>query len=169
MKKLTALILSTAIAPAFALSTVAIAGNHDDKQDSGLQDSTGQNTGMQGTTGQNGGMQDSAGQNAGMQRSGEAQLSNKPAGAFYADDVIGNNIKHRSSDEDIGEINDLIIGEDGRIVGVVVTTSGFLGLGGQDAGLNWDQIDHSREDGESVFYTDIDEDSLRDSPKYERD
>lgn len=144
MKKLTALILSAAIIPAFALSTAAIAGEHDE-------------------------MQPDAEQHADEQQSGEPQMSSKPAGAFYADDVIGNTVKHRSSDEDVGEIQDLIIGEDNRIVGVVVETSGFLGLGGQHVGLGWDHIEHTMEDDESVFYTDIDEETLRNSPEYERD
>lgn len=144
MKKLAILILSAAIAPAFALSTAAIAENHDNEQADDQK-------------------------SASMQGTGEAQLSGKPSGAFYATDVIGNNVKHRGTDENIGEINDLIIGNDGHIVGVVVTTSGFLGLGGQDAGLDWDRIEHSMEDDESMFYTDIDEEALRNSPKYERD
>ncbi|MGM0983022.1 MAG: PRC-barrel domain-containing protein [Pseudomonadota bacterium] len=99
----------------------------------------------------------------------EAQVSGKLSGAFYAADVIGNNIKHRGTDEDVGEVNDLIIDEDGQIVGVVVTTSGFLGLDGQDAGLSWKYIEHSMEDEESVFYTEMDEEALRNLPKYERD
>ncbi|WP_181422019.1 PRC-barrel domain-containing protein [Halomonas sp. LBP4] len=145
MKKLTALILSAAIVPALALSTAAMAEDHVE-------------------------MQPDTKQHVDEQRTGEQQMSGKPAGAFYADDVIGNTVKHRSSDEDVGKIQDLIIGEDGRIVGVVVKTGGFLGLGGQDIGLGWDHIEHTMEDDESVFYTDnIDEETLRSSPKYERD
>ncbi|GGY08524.1 hypothetical protein GCM10007160_39850 [Litchfieldella qijiaojingensis] len=144
MKKLTTLILSAAIIPALALSTAAMAEDHDD-------------------------MQADTEQQADEQRAGEQQMSGKPAGAFYADDVIGKTVKHRGSDKDVGEIQDLIIGEDGHIVGVVVKTGGFLGLGGQDIGLGWDHIEHTMEDDESVFYTDIDEETLRNSPKYERD
>jgi hypothetical protein len=51
-------------------------------------------------------------------------------------------------------------GEDGWLPG---------GLGGQDVGLGWDHIEHTLEDGDSVFYTDIDEETLRNSPVYERD
>ncbi|MFO8045778.1 MAG: PRC-barrel domain-containing protein [Halomonas sp.] len=140
MKKLTAFILSAAFVPALALSTSAIADKHDAKKADGEQ-----------------------------QMSGQQQMRSKPAGAFYADDIIGKNIKQRSSDEDIGEIQDLIIGEDGQVLGVVVTTGALLGLGGQEVGLAWDQVEHTVEDDESMFYTNVDEDTLRDSPKYERD
>ncbi|GHE20816.1 PRC-barrel domain-containing protein [Halomonas urumqiensis] len=159
MKKLTALILSAAFVPALALSTAVVAENHDDMQTE-TEHSPGE---------QNGEKQRNGDWNSDKQHANEAQLSGVPSGAFYATDVIGNNVIHRGSDEDVGEINDLIIGEDGRIVGVVVTTSGFLGLGGQDAGLSWDQIEHTMEDDESVFYTDMDEEMLKNSPKFERD
>lgn len=145
MKKLTTFILSAAFVPALALSTSAIADKHDAMKADGEQ------------------------QMSGQQRAGEQQMTSKPAGAFYADDIIGKNIKQRNSDEEIGEIQDLIIGEDGQVVGVVVTTGAFLGLGGQEVGLAWDQVEHTVEDDESVFYTNVDEDTLRESPKYERD
>ncbi|NYS62019.1 PRC-barrel domain-containing protein [Vreelandella salicampi] len=134
MKKLKTFILSAAIAPAFALSTTAMAENDD-----------------------------------AMKENGEQLMSSKPTGAFYADDVIGEAIKHRSSEEMIGEVQDLIIGEDGRIIGVVVKTSGFLGLGGQEAGINWEHIERTMEDDEAVLYTEIEEEALREAPEFERD
>jgi hypothetical protein len=146
MKKLSVLVLSAAIIPAWALSTAAIAEDRDDVQPYGEQ-----HTGDQHIEEHHAGM-------VGM-----------PAGAFYADNVIGRTIKHRTSDEDVGEIEDLVIGADGRLIGVVVKTGGFLGLGGQDVGLGWDHLEHTLEDDESVFYTDIDEETLRNSPVYERD
>ncbi|WP_168014141.1 PRC-barrel domain-containing protein [Halomonas salinarum] len=165
MKKLTTLILSAAFVPAFALSTAAIAENHDStKVDSELHPeekrAETKNTEEQRAEKQRTGEQ---------QRAGDPQMSGKPAGAFYADDVIGKTVKHRGTDEDVGEIQDLVIGNDGRIVGVVVETSGFLGLGGQHVGLGWDHIEHTMEEDESVFYTDIDEETLRNSPEYARD
>ncbi|SEP08588.1 PRC-barrel domain-containing protein [Aquisalimonas asiatica] len=138
MKKLTALTLAAALAPALALSSAAFAEDRDDMQ-------------------------------AEAEHAGERYMSGKPSGAFYADDMIGKTVKHRGSDEDVGEIRDLVIGEDGRIVGVVVTTGGFLGLGGQDVGLGWDHLEHTMEDDESVFYVDMDEETLRNAPEYERD
>ncbi|WP_416139636.1 PRC-barrel domain-containing protein [Halomonas sp. HK25] len=155
MKKLTTFILSAAFVPALALSTTAMADQHDAMKADGEQHVGEQEMGEQ--------------EMGGQQRTGEKQMSSKPAGAFYADDIIGKNIKQRSSDEEIGEIQDLIIGEDGRVVGVVVTTGAFLGLGGQEVGLSWDEVEHTVEDDESMFYTNVDEDTLRDSPKYERD
>ena len=106
---------------------------------------------------------------AGEQGAGERHLTGKPAGGFHADDLIGSKVKHRGSDENIGEVQDLIIGDDGRIVGVIVKTGGFLGLGGQNVGLGWDHLEHTQEDDDSVFYTDMEKDALRDAPEYEKD
>lgn len=166
MKKRT-LILSAAIVPGFALSTAVIAGNHDNtKMDTG---NTKVDTELRADEQVSGQQHDGEKQRTDGKRAGEQQMSGKPVGAFHAEDVIGKTVKHRESDEDVGEIQDLIISEDNRIVGVVVKTSGFLGLGGQHAGLGWDHIERTMEEDESVFYTDIDEEALRNSSKYERD
>lgn len=199
MQKLPALILSVAIAPALGLSTAAFAQEREDMQSgepgAAAQESpnraagerrsgaegTGQQAGgeerfgEQGAGGQAGAEQDPENRAAGERRSGaqgsggEQYLSIKPAGALYAGDLIGQNVRHRGSGEDVGEIQDLVIGEDGRVVGVVVTTSGFLGLGGQEVGLGWDHIEHTMENEESVFYTDMDEESLKNAPEYVRE
>ncbi|MGM0451012.1 MAG: PRC-barrel domain-containing protein [Pseudomonadota bacterium] len=139
MKTLTALTLSAAIVPAMTLSTAAFAAESDDMQ----ADSE--------------------------QHSSEQSMGAKPAGAIYAEDVIGQTVKHRETGEDVGQIEDLVIGDDGSIVGVVLTTSNFLGLGGQEVGLDWDQLEHTMEEDESAFYVDMDEEALRNAPEYTRE
>lgn len=160
MKNLNAVALSVLLLPALSLgSTAFAAGDEYDTTQEGEQ--------SEGDKG--GGQQHAAGLEEGDQHNGEQHLSGKPEGALHADDLIGKTVKHRDSDEDIGEIQDLIIGDDGQILGVVVTTGGFLGLGGQDIGLGWDHLEHAQEDDESVFYVDMEEDALRDAPAYEKD
>lgn len=148
MKKLTSLILSATIVPALAMGTVAFA------QDQGGTQADQQGIGEQ---------------RADEQHVDEQFMSRKPAGALYADDVIGKTVKHRQSGDDIGEIQDLIIGENGRILGVVVKTDGFFGIGRHNVSLGWDHLEHSIGDNESVFYVDMDEETLRNAPEHERD
>ena len=159
MNKLTSLMLAATIAPALALSTATFAQDAAGMERAGDDERDGE--------------QYSGDQRADQQRSGEhladqQYIDRKPAGALYADDVIGKTVKHRATGDDVGEIKDLVIGEDGRIVGVVVTTGGFLGLGGQEVGLGWNQLEHTIGDDESVFYTDMDEDTLKNAPEYDR-
>ncbi|MGJ7460378.1 PRC-barrel domain-containing protein [Halomonas sp. MA07-2] len=150
-KKLISCLFSAIIVPTLALGTAVIADDRDDVDPFSEHRTGGQPTGDQHIEEQRAGM------------------VGRPAGAFYIDNVIGKTLKHRESDEDVGEIEDLLIGEDGRIIGIVVTTGTFLGLGGQDVGLSWDRIVHILEDDEPVFYTDVDEESLRNSPEFVRD
>ncbi|MCC5860202.1 MAG: PRC-barrel domain-containing protein [Ectothiorhodospiraceae bacterium] len=169
MKKLTSLILSAAIAPTLALSTAAFAQDAAGMERAGDK----QGAGEQYSGDQRAEQQYSGDQRAEQQRSGEhpadqQYISRKPAGALYADDVIGKTVKHRASGDDVGKIQNLIIGEDGRIVGVVIKSGGFLGLGGQEVGLGWNHLEHTIGDDKSVFYTDMDEDSLKNAPEYER-
>lgn len=163
MRKLTALIFAAAIVPAMALSTAAFAEESEDMR-AGEQAEGEQRTGEQAA-----GEQRSGEPGTGEQAAGKQQLSSRPAGALHADDVIGETLKHRGSGEDVGEIQDLVIGKDGRVVGVVVKTGGFLGLGGQNIGLGWDDIEQATEENESTFYTDMNAETLRNAPDYERE
>ncbi|WP_111657979.1 PRC-barrel domain-containing protein [Isoalcanivorax indicus] len=138
MKKLTTVILSAAIVPLFALGSAAIAQDRDSTQ-----------------------------RNADRQ-SGEQFMTRTPAGALYADDVIGADVKNRASGDDIGDVKDLVIGKDGRIVGVVVSTGTTLGLGGRKVSLNWNQLQHAKEDGDLVFYVELSEEALKNAPEHKR-
>lgn len=163
IKTLSALTLTAAMVPALALGTAALADEQGTYQQRGAEQQHGAEQ-----------QRDTAEQRAGMQRAGEQEagepfMSSKPTGAFYADDVIGKTVKQRQSDEDIGKIQDLLIGDDGRILGAVVTSGTFLGLGGRDVALGWDHLEHSMEDDDSVFYTDMDEETLKNAPEYERE
>lgn len=156
MKRLATLILSAAIVPSFALSMPVVANDHNDRQAGDEPRISEERLGDHLTREQPIEVE-------------EGGMVGRPAGAFYTDDIIGKSVRHRRSDEEIGQIEDMVIGEDGRIIGIVVKTGSFLGLGGQDVGLSWEHIEHTTEDDESVFYTDVDEETLRDSPEYEWD
>ena len=95
-------------------------------------------------------------------------MSSKPAGAFHANELIGSTVKG-GTDEDVGSVNDLIIDEDGQIVGVIVGVGGFLGIGDKDVAMSWDQIEltHDAEDDEYILRTDADEEMLDAAPEYE--
>jgi len=165
LNKFTRLALSVAIVPVLTFGTLAMAQNPvgGDKQ------SEQQRQGVSGYSSDDKSSKQRQKNRSGEQRQmGERFLNNKPSGALYADDVIGKNVKQRQSDDDVGEIQNLVISADGRILGAVIKSGGFLGLGGQDVVLGWDHIKHSVEDGDSVFRVDMDKDSLKGAPKYTR-
>ncbi len=49
--------------------------------------------------------------------------------------------------EDVGEINDIILGRDGSVEAVLVDIGGFLGMGERQVALNMDQIQFVADDG----------------------
>ena len=69
---------------------------------------------------------------------------------------------------DIGEINDIVLTEDGRIEGILVGVGGFLGIGEKDVALGMDQIRfYDDADGERVLVVSATEESLNAMPAFE--
>lgn len=134
------------------------------------QGTTGQGTRGQGTTNTTGQSTTGQGSMSYNNQRGYADgfFSDRPDNSLYADDMIGKTIKHRGTSENVGDIQDLVIGNDGRITGVLVKTGGFWGMGGQEVNMSWDNLHHCMNDGEHEFYTHATEDSLRNAPKYNR-
>ncbi|WP_018861521.1 MULTISPECIES: PRC-barrel domain-containing protein [unclassified Thioalkalivibrio] len=102
-------------------------------------------------------------------RNDAPHIDRMPAQGLHASDLMDKKVHSRDSDEEIGEINDLVIDQDGRIVAVVIGTGGVLGMGEKDVAIAWDRIDRSTENDEVKLYIDMDEDTLKEAPEYERD
>jgi len=63
---------------------------------------------------------------------------------MMASNLIGSKV-YSNNNENVGDINDIIIGNDGRVQGVVIGVGGFLGLGEKDVLLPLDRIQFSRD------------------------
>ena len=86
-----------------------------------------------------------------------------------ASDWIGAPIKN-ANDETIGDINDLVFGEDGKIVSVVAGVGGFLGLGEKNVGLPYDSVELKKNaDGERVAMVEITKSELKNAPEFKSD
>ena len=97
-------------------------------------------------------------------------LQRMPDQGLHASDLMDKKIHSRESQEEIGEIHDLVIDRDGRIVAVVIGTgSGILGLGGKDVAIAWDRIERTIEDEEVKLHVNMNKDTLQETPEYERD
>jgi sporulation protein YlmC with PRC-barrel domain len=64
---------------------------------------------------------------------------------MMASNMIGTTV-YSTNNENVGDINDIIIGKDGRVEGVVIGVGGFLGLGEKDVLLPLDRVQFSRDD-----------------------
>ncbi|MGE0744672.1 MAG: PRC-barrel domain-containing protein [Rhodospirillales bacterium] len=71
-----------------------------------------------------------------------------PSTAVQADRLIGASVKNEAN-ETVGDVESVIIGEDGKVRALVVGVGGFLGLGERLVALDWNQI-RVNQDGNSV-------------------
>lgn len=88
---------------------------------------------------------------------GEDQIS--------ANEYIGQSI-YNAEDKSIGEINDLILKEDGGIVAAVVGVGGFLGIGEKDVGVPIEKITVTRQENEVRLTTTETAEALQAAPEF---
>lgn len=74
--------------------------------------------------------------------------------AFHAGDLIGKEIKSRNDDATFGTISDLVFGENGQLLSVIVEVGGFLGIGEEQVTISWSELERQLDaDGKSyVIY-----------------
>lgn len=72
-------------------------------------------------------------------------------------------------DEDIGEVNHLVLNEQGEVETVVIDIGGFLGLGEHQVGVTFDELQIMRDEvgGDFRVYIDADEEALMNQPEYQ--
>jgi len=66
-------------------------------------------------------------------------IETQQPGQFLAETYIGTNV-YNNQNETLGEVNDLLIGQDGKIVGVIIGVGGFLGIGERDVAVPFESI-----------------------------
>jgi sporulation protein YlmC with PRC-barrel domain len=95
--------------------------------------------------------------------------SDQATGPMYrASSLIGSSIVN-ASQESIGDINDLIIGSDGRVEAVIVGVGGFLGLGARHVALKMSELNFTtNENGSPVVSTAMTKAQLEELPEWQR-
>ncbi|WP_173934110.1 PRC-barrel domain-containing protein [Chelativorans sp. Marseille-P2723] len=71
------------------------------------------------------------------------------AEGMLASDLIGESVYNSTSEdaENIGEITDLILSQDGQVEAIVVGVGGFLGIGQKEVALEYDLAQWAEQDG----------------------
>lgn len=72
------------------------------------------------------------------------------------------------NDEDVGEVSELILNDDGMVEKAVIDVGGFLGLGEKPVAVSFEElnIQRSEDGGEFRVYIDATEDSLEAQPEF---
>lgn len=89
-------------------------------------------------------------------------------GQISASDLLNEPVKN-AADETIGDVNDVLVAQDGKSVSVVVGAGGFLGIGEKDVVLSFDKLKFAQDnDGDLVVTTDATKESLQAAPEYRK-
>jgi sporulation protein YlmC with PRC-barrel domain len=98
--------------------------------------------------------------------SGITIIAVQEEGQLLAGELIGTDIVN-AEDETIGEITDLLMGEDGSVIGSVVSVGGFLGIGAKEVALPQSEIQFRRdENGELIAAIPVTREELEAGPDF---
>jgi sporulation protein YlmC with PRC-barrel domain len=100
-------------------------------------------------TGESSGSSSSMSSSTGQTAAGEeAIISQQQPGQVRADKVIGAKVTN-PEEEKVGDVSDILLDEQGKVVGVILSVGGFLGIGDKHVAVNWNDI-KLEDDGEKV-------------------
>jgi sporulation protein YlmC with PRC-barrel domain len=91
-----------------------------------------------------------------------------PATSFLASNFIGQTV-YSATNENVGEINDLVMDKDKGMVVAIVGVGGFLGIGEKDVAMPLDQIQAMKTDNNNVRLTiNATKEQLEAAPAFDR-
>ena len=91
------------------------------------------------------------------------------ADGHLASNIIGETVYNGTGDdaENIGEVNDIVIGKDGNIEAVVVGVGGFLGIGEKNVAVEYAELDWAEKDGDRWLVTPMTKEQLEGQVAFE--
>jgi hypothetical protein len=85
---------------------------------------------------------------------------------WRASDAIGQNVYNRAN-EKIGDVEEILIDGDGRVLAAVVGVGGFLGMGEHKVAVTYRSFQMTRDaSGKAKLVVDIDKTTLKNAPQY---
>ncbi len=94
-------------------------------------------------------------------------LDRQASDDWLATNLIGQSV-YNGQDEAIGDINDLVTGQGGKIVAVLIGSGGFLGLGEKDVALRFEDLRLARDENDAVkIIADVNKETLAAAPDYQ--
>ena len=94
-------------------------------------------------------------------------LTEVPGEEISADNLIGTTV-YGADEENIGEISDVILSDDGQIDAIIIDVGGFLGIGAKPVAVGMDNLAFlADEDGDRYLYTDFTKEQLEAQPEYD--
>lgn len=89
------------------------------------------------------------------------------AADISADAFVGTTV-YGADDANIGEIGDVILGQDGKVESVIIDVGGFLGIGEKEVAVGMENLQFmADEDGDQYLYTTFTKEQLDAAPAYD--
>lgn len=89
------------------------------------------------------------------------------AKVISANDFIGKRVYSKAGD-DIGEVNDLIMTDNGSIRAVILGVGGFLGMGEKDVAVSMNAINMTQDGSNLKLVVDGSKEQFKSAPQYDR-
>jgi hypothetical protein len=101
--------------------------------------------------------------------SGQPMWYSHQADEMRASKLIGTKVVN-TANETIGDINEIVLGKDGKVAAVIVGVGGFLGMGEREVAMNFSSIRMSRDsDNNLVLTVNANKDALKNAPEWRWD
>jgi len=95
-------------------------------------------------------------------------LTRQEPNDWLASNLIGKPVLN-AKDESVGDINDLVTDENGKVIAVLIGVGGFLGLGEKDVAVRFESLKFARDENRNVkVMADMSSEMLTSAPDYKR-
>lgn len=92
-------------------------------------------------------------------------ITKQTAEERLASNLLGVTVENAEG-ENIGDVNDLVLGPNGQVSAVIVGVGGFLGLGEKNVAVSYDNIESKVEDNDVVVVLNTTKADLEAAPEY---
>lgn len=94
-------------------------------------------------------------------------LQERPLDQIRAEDFVGTTV-YGANDEQVGEIGDVVLSQEGQVDAVLVDVGGWLGIGEKEVALGMDNLQFmSDEDGDLYLYTSLTKEQVEAQAEYD--
>jgi len=98
----------------------------------------------------------------------KSTLTPVKTGELKAEDLVGTTV-YGANDENIGEINDIVLSQDGKVDAVIIDVGGFLGIGEKPVAVGFDKLTFMADkNGKKYLYTKFTKEQLEAQTAYDK-
>jgi len=95
-------------------------------------------------------------------------LTEIPSGELKTEELTGTTV-YGANDDNIGEISDIVLSQDGKVDAVIIDVGGFLGIGEKPVAVGFDKLSFMTDkDGSKYLYTTFTKEQLDAQTAYDK-